>query len=316
MDSAFDEVFADLGRLAAAAPYLVADREDAVLIIGTCEGVPYVMRDNHIADLHDEIARQRLADRWRTCGADTACVLIFTLDPDLADQVAALLFTGQIVPQHLLRRGRVAWVYADRYWGALSEDAMAWPGGMQPVAPDEPLRYRSWALRLVATMVGGHPPLRVQGLPDFRLVADGTHLAAWEGLPSPDWTPGAKPMSVHEARGLAKALADSTGPGSLGAAALDCLLTAPTEPWARCHLWRQAEMASTGAEQATAASLAALAAWAWSQPDVAQNAVRCALTACPELPFAQDVETIINLGVSIDQVIGWARTGEVPGARS
>jgi hypothetical protein len=316
MDSAFGEVFNDLARLAAAAPYLVADREDAVLIIGTKGGVPYTMRDHHIADLQDETACRRLADFWRAAEVDAACALIFTLDPDLADQVAALLFAGQVIPGRPGHWCRVAWVYAGRYWGALSGDAMAWPGGMHPVAPAEPLRYRSFALRLAATMATQHPPIRVQSLPDFRTVPDGTHLAAWEGLPSADWTPEAKPMSVHEARGLARALADSTGPGSLGAAALDCLLAAPTAPWARCHLWRQAEMASTGPERATAASLAALAAWAWSNPDAAQNAVRCALTACPELPFAQDVHAIIGLGVSVDQVIGWARTGEVPGARS
>lgn len=102
-----------------------------------------------------------------------------------------------------------------------------------------------------------------------------------------------------------------TSTTSLGAAALDCLLAAPTEQWAGCHLWRQAEMAATGSERATAASLAALAAWGWSKPDVAANAVRCVLTADPELPFAQDTAAIIGLGISVDQVIGWARTGEV-----
>lgn len=308
MDTTFDAVLADPARIAAAAHYLVGDRRDTVLILGTRGSVPCLVRLHEFDECFDDRWRERMRRDRSGSMVDGAYALIFTLDPARAGEIGGCLLDDPPIPVNFASRGQVIWSYADRYWGTISDDGMSWPPGMQPVKGAGPLLSRSWALRLAATVVA-HGPQHTQYLPDFRHIGDGTHLALWEDHPYIGGGTRSKPLTDHESAALARSLMGTDEPGDLTAAAVDDLLAGVAQGESRFDLWVQAAQASSGSERANASALAALTAWRWNQHDRAQAQVREALAACPQLIFATDVAALVATGTRADQLIAWHGTG-------
>lgn len=287
----YDPAAVNSADLVALAPYLTDHPDEALVLLGSRNGRPCGITVTPLAGLsrHPHPAAAGLAWQWGLQEPTHLTAIVHARWAGDAFGIDEGVFGNEFMDTVGIgfERFRRLWVYGDGRWtqGSLLYDDIR----LRPAKATDPALARMWALGLHAYT---EPEAPRAPLPDFRAIADGSHLAEQE-LDELVWhvAPGGLPDEI-----VWGSLADRLdAEPTVLAAAIDHILAGEVEGGEPC--WSALAYDSEHHRaNATTKALAQLADWRWGrEPDPANRPGR-------RQRFARHVRHLLASGTTPETV--------------